>query len=102
MRLAAFILSILVLALGCMPCADANAFPSKARQEISTVTEQGTEHNDICSPFCICTCCAGFSVSHTFIEIKTFIPQQRTDHGAYYIASLRKVALPIWQPPQLV
>lgn len=102
MRLATFILSLLVLTLGCMPCADADAFASKDHVELTTSSEQGAEHTDICSPFCICTCCAGFSATHTFTGIKTFIPQQGACHIAYYIASLRKVSLPIWQPPQLI
>lgn len=100
-RLTAFILSLLVLVLGCMPCADANPFPSKAQQEVYQTTDQGHEHNDICSPFCICSCCAGFSFNQPFIEIETFLPQQGADHSAYYIASLIEVSLPIWQPPQL-
>ncbi|HEY1166770.1 MAG TPA: DUF6660 family protein [Chitinophaga sp.] len=100
-RLTAFILCLLVLVLGCIPCADANACASDTQQTISQTTNQGHDHHDICSPFCICSCCAGFSFNQPFIEIETFLPQQGVDHDTYYIASLIEVSLPIWQPPRL-
>lgn len=104
MKIIAFIMALLVLALGVMPCADdANATNSnKAKSELAKSTHQtDSPQNEACSPFCQCSCCAGFTINH-FVATITVIPQYSSNPISSFLpANVREVALPIWQPPQL-
>ncbi|WP_162902839.1 DUF6660 family protein [Taibaiella koreensis] len=110
MKLLCSILAILLLASGCIPCSDArrSSFPTSETTILTTVEntrpasrEQG--HEDMCAPFCQCSCCAtacalpGLAlpqmVTVTEIADRLFAPYlQQKPVG---------IALPIWQPPQL-
>ncbi len=104
MKFFAFIMAVLVLALSVMPCADnGNAmYGGKAKTQITKQSQQDDNHNDACSPFCTCSCCAGFSVNH-FVASVTTIPKFTNHPASRFLPSeIIEVALPIWQPPQLV
>jgi hypothetical protein len=103
MKFLAFIMAILVLAMSVMPCADSANAISKAKTEFKKASHQcGNSKSDICSPFCQCACCAGFTIIYrnslfTAIsfavnkQISSFLPSEVID-----------ITLPVWQPPQLV
>lgn len=105
MKIFAFIMAVVVLALSIMPCADdANAMNgSKAKTELTKSPHQkDSSQSEACSPFCQCSCCAGFSINHLVAAI-TSIPQYGGNPTSSFLpANVREVALPIWQPPQLV
>ena len=102
MKFIAFIMAVLVLTLSCLPCSDVGATSEMSKPEVRDYQSNETQHNDLCSPFCHCTCCAGFSVNH-FIALIATIPQYKSKIQAAYLPSnILDVALPIWQPPQLV
>ena len=93
----------MVLAFSVIPCADSDSLGSEAKYELAQTMphDNDQDHNDACSPFCICSCCAGFSVVAKLLVTPTlFIPYQ-TAHTAYISERLFSIALPIWQPPQL-
>ncbi len=104
MKIFAFLMAIMVLALSAMPCADdANAMDSsKAKAEVTKSTHQkDSPQSEACSPFCQCSCCAGFSINH-FVAAITFIPPHESNATSSFLpANVREIALPIWQPPQL-
>jgi len=104
-KIFAFIMAVLVLALSIMPCADKEAAFTKSRKNMETVKalhQQACPLNDDCSPFCQCSCCAGFSINH-FIAAIPVLPVQTSISITQYLASkIAALALPIWQPPQLV
>ncbi|WP_291086628.1 DUF6660 family protein [Flavobacterium sp. BFFFF1] len=102
------ILSCLFAVLSCIPCADggddAGCSDSKA------TTEKGSADNDhkgsdLCSPFCICSCCAAhainFSTALTFepVMISELISRQEIIYKSPLASSFTGS---IWQPPQLV
>jgi hypothetical protein len=98
-------MAFLVLILSILPCTDTGITTNdgKAKTEIS---KQGQHKNntqqDDCSPFCSCTCCAGISLNH-FIASIHFIPVYKTKPQAAHLrANVISVALPVWQPPQLI
>lgn len=95
----------MVLAFSIIPCADSKSFADMNIQyELSQNIQQNTdlEHTDACPPFCICSCCAGFSVINKLQAASAiFIPHQPT-HSTHTSIQLYSIALPIWQPPQLV
>lgn len=105
MRPVAFFLAFIVLALSCMPCADSAYAMGASRQTTTNVKvpkqDTNSEHKDDCSPFCQCTCCAGFLVSTVFSTFKS-LPFQSEKHFASFLpADIIEMSLPIWQPPQL-
>ena len=97
-------MAFLVLALSIMPCDDVGvgANDGKSKTELAKQNKEKSPQQDDCSPFCICSCCAGFSINH-FIASITHIPTyENTTRAAHLPSSVFDVALPIWQPPQLV
>ena len=104
MRISGFIMGILVLALSFMPCAD-NVFAMKSEINASVTSKPPCQNEsgraDDCSPFCHCTCCAGFSI---ISAATTAAPAKVYDAVFYssYISSLTvEIAYPIFQPPKL-
>lgn len=98
-------MALMVLAFSMLPCADEGTVTEgKAKSELAQSIPQDNDgdHNDACSPFCICSCCAGFSVL-TKLPAAVALPISFQPAHATYIADrLFSIALPIWQPPRLV
>ena len=102
MRCLTFIMAILVLSLSCLPCGDVEATvlkEGKATYELSKCSTDD-EHEDNCSPFCHCSCCAGFSIHHQVAVLQQPWLLFAPTHVARYIESIREVSIPVWQPPQ--
>ena len=86
-----------------MPCADVNAMNSKAKAEL---TQPSHQHNnplsDACSPFCLCSCCAGFSIIPHFTKIHAIDLLANIPACSFLPSEIIQIILPVWQPPQLV
>jgi len=101
MRLLGFIFAIWILALNFLPCADSFAISGeKAKTELTT-QHQGDDHNDTCSPFCHCACCAGFSINHAISSLSSSPLIASKNFYSYLPDNLIEISLPIWQPPKL-
>lgn len=103
-KIFAFIMAFLVLALSIMPCADkgVSASDGKAKTEITKSTQHSENpQQDECTPFCHCTCCACFSINHFIASITHITPYLDKTKAAYLPADVIEIALPIWQPPKL-
>jgi hypothetical protein len=58
MKALAIFLSIYILILTGIPCADVNVNPSSQKTELSQASSSDTPTDiDCCSPFCTCQCC---------------------------------------------
>jgi hypothetical protein len=104
MKFFAFIMAFLMLALPVLPCADNDeAHDDRAKTAIVKQNDQQREqeHNDICSPFCHCTCCAGFSIYHIFTASTSLVLSNRKAYTSYLPDDLIGNSSAIWQPPQL-
>ena len=103
MKIPALILSIVVLILSSMPCSDINAMLWKERVQVVKADDMQNEtnHSDACTPFCQCSCCAGFAVNHTIADLKITPITHKILYSEFYIARLISIALPVWQPPQI-
>ena len=103
MKIVAFVMAFWVLALSNMPCADAATINGKETSEVTKNTGS-QQHNDAdaCSPFCHCACCAGFTITHIIVStlVNPFYNLNPTD--SFLHADVVAVALPVWQPPQIV
>ena len=98
-------MAFLVLALSVMPCADNEVLSGKegAKTELAkTAHQQNNPVQDDCSPFCQCSCCAGFSINHFFAPVTT-VPHPSCNATSSFLSSeVIEVSLPVWQPPRLV
>ncbi len=95
----------LALILSILPCADEGSAMKECKVK-TEFTEQHNEqdhpeHNDTCSPFCHCTCCAGFSINQLFATESSLILIDSKLYTSYLSEDLFEYSPPIWQPPQL-
>ncbi len=106
MRLIVFILAVIVLSLTCLPCADGFYIikSGKSKTAVAKVPtqENDQDHNDACSPFCHCTCCAGFSINHVIASVNSLDHVGKINFVSSIKNAVIDISLPIWQPPQLV
>lgn len=111
MKLVVLFLILHIVFLLSQPCRDAFAAPSFGSRTtvvsdaISDPSDGEDGDIDICSPFCICSCCAltvgtGSLPTAIFLE-RPFVlkPVQVTD--GHRSLSPEVVVYPIWQPPKL-
>jgi hypothetical protein len=95
-------MAVLFLALSCLPCADGAVIRGKAKTELIAISDQqDDEHEDACSPFCQCACCAGLSISHSILGITYKIHYYDKTYTSFSHSEIIEISLPIWQPPQL-
>ncbi|WP_319800119.1 MULTISPECIES: DUF6660 family protein [Flavobacterium] len=102
------ILSIYLIALACMPCADMevnSAGHSLAVHQSDRDNHSHDKSKDLCSPFCICNCCGAqilsyFPViSYEFPLISTVIKTKEPFYKSVFASNFYGS---IWQPPQIV
>ena len=109
MKISSVLLSLILLVLSCLPCADADkdiAYDNKGKLVADRHVDHSKElHSDLCSPFCICNCCGvqilSFTPTLTFIIsgipadyiTKVEITYEPQFASAFYGS--------IWQPPQI-
>jgi hypothetical protein len=95
-------LAALMLALVFVPCKDnCEDEQHQINQSVQSTTEHHQEHNDICSPFCVCACC---SMSATVQYYAAFIlnnPLVVKQLSAIYRSGFSEFHYSIWQPPKL-
>jgi len=105
----AYLLAFYVFALSCFPCQD-DALPSadshrKVAEVTAVVTQSADAHQDsidLCSPFCICACCASVTISATVAALpESAVSQLIPPAGFSYLQILcTGDRAGIWQPPQ--
>jgi hypothetical protein len=104
MKFVAFIMAFLVLVLPVLPCADEGFASDADKAQIEIVKQHSQpeeqEHNDNCSPFCHCTCCAGFSINHFFEASSSPVFFDNKSYTSYLPENIIKVSHSIWQPPR--
>lgn len=97
-------MAVMVLALSVTPCMDdacsKTAINSQAQIAVSHNTHEHSS-NDLCSPFCTCNCCSGFTFFSTPIQIQHTIFAPAKMYPSYLPSTIIEISLPIWQPPQL-
>ncbi|HEY8401156.1 MAG TPA: DUF6660 family protein [Cytophagaceae bacterium] len=102
MRFLHIILSLYIVFLFILPCTD--GAEKDAHITFSQALEGNHEHDheDTCSPFCVCNCC-GPVVLFQFQGVNAEItPLPFTKHNEFYsYKETPSVYLPIWQPPKL-
>ena len=102
MKFFSFIFAFYILSISTMPCNDVHDGMKKA---VTTIAEAQNHHeadNDVCSPFCICSCCQGFVAMTSFANV-TPVAFTLTIGFAHYTEKFFSSSFAaIWQPPRLV
>lgn len=101
MKLARYILSLYILMLSCLPCAD---IETDFGNETTVAQSHEKEHTDNCSPFCICSCCGNQIAfeSQTLVllpQIHFFTEKNKSDN--YTPQFVSNFYGNIWQPPKI-
>ena len=84
-----------------MPCGDKDNCNEFKQTETSQQSHKEQHSNEICTPFCVCSCCA----THFFI--KDFYPPLNqvavinTVFAVHKESKISSAIIPIWQPPKL-
>lgn len=104
MKFLFFIMGFFLLYLSCLPCGDSKECNVKTPVEISA-TDNHQQHNhpaEICTPFCICSCCAASAFYSTFSKAQVNkIVFQSQKYPLYNVAFNTEAHYSIFQPPKL-
>jgi hypothetical protein len=106
-KIFSYILSIYLVVLSCLPCADVEA--SNFTHNLSKIETNSDNHshdqeNDACSPFCICNCCGQSVLSYVptvVFNFQTSIEEIETLNSIYKSNLYSNFFGSIWQPPQI-
>jgi hypothetical protein len=104
MKIFSIFMTVLLLAIGFVPCKDGKDM-SKGKVKTELTADQhhddDTHHEDGCSPFCVCACCSLQSVHASILH---FIPAANllvTEYDLPGTDDVQELSRPIWQPPKL-
>ena len=106
MKWITIILSVYLIGLSILPCADLEITSTvNASQFLSEENHSHDKENDMCSPFCACSCCGVQVLSyhpHIVFEFPVELfstsllaPNYKSVFASSFFGS-------IWQPPQIV
>ncbi len=101
------ILSLIILIISCMPCADKEANNSAhmaAQFAAADMDHSHEKQNDSCSPFCICSCCGVQVLSYASAITYDFPVPAKTIKcplPSYISVVASNFYGSIWQPPQI-
>lgn len=96
MKIAAVLLSLMVILLNSVPCC------WETCDDASGHVEETSGAADACSPFLSCGSCAGFVLQQEFTDIPSFtLPTIALDEQAE-VRFQSDYAIKIWQPPKEV
>ena len=98
------LLAFFMVYLSCLPCGDSVECNSKAQTKISAATShQDHQHNnEVCTPFCTCTCCAAsafYSANSKTDAVKSVFSSEK--YPLFNIAFHTESYDNIWQPPKI-
>ena len=103
MRLLAVILSLYLVLLGIMPCGDATEEHNhKEKIEAGAHSDHDSADEDLCSPFCSCSCC-GVTLAFFSLEIQLPFKQAGLSEIKYpqSESQILQTSTSFWQPPKI-
>ncbi|MES2620358.1 MAG: DUF6660 family protein [Bacteroidota bacterium] len=101
MKFFCLLFAFYTLSISVMPCNDVHEGSKNAVITSAQAEDHHQDHNDICSPFCICSCCQGFVALTSFSEA-TLSPFIASSNFSFYTEKFfSSASAAIWQPPKL-
>ncbi|WP_317125609.1 DUF6660 family protein [Rufibacter latericius] len=104
MKWFAILLSVFMTVMSCIPCADAAPrvdTPAQTSINPNTDSEDHSPAADLCSPLCICSCCAGFALQAVTQKASPLAFKVTIPVPVHRVASVPTLSFSIWQPPKL-
>jgi hypothetical protein len=105
MRFLASILSLYILVLTAVPCLEVPEFSGSGNVLTQNTTNDTQELPDVdlCSPFCVCSCCVSSISSQEVFHIDfTYDSFSSVQYSKYTSVFSSFNFASIWQPPKLV
>jgi hypothetical protein len=102
MKFIAVLLSVYTIFLVCLTCADSGT--NSASQCSLSKSESSGHHEDVCSPFCICSCCGSQVISQigeTIFYFRAFSFVSDKNIAAAVPVFISGFFGSFWQPPKL-
>jgi hypothetical protein len=99
------ILAVYIFFLALYPCRDSDLNVDPIEGAVALITDHDHSHSgeesDICTPFCICACCAAHINLVQIGGVETQEPQHNTVLIPQYIGHpILDATSSIWQPPR--
>ncbi|MGA9639108.1 DUF6660 family protein [Flavobacterium sp.] len=107
MKMLNILLSLYLVVLSCLPCADMKVDSLAHQSVIENANDAGHAHdtdNDLCSPFCICSCCGFHTLTFTAtVPILVAVTYEEIQSSNSFYTSIANSNFfgSIWQPPQI-
>lgn len=83
-----------------MPCVDSGTFSDLSCEKVLQ-SENGNQHDETCTPFCVCSCCSSQIVVSTFPRVLNAITLIRPNYIVQKDSKISTAVISIWQPPKL-
>lgn len=96
-----FLLSLYTLSLSVMPCNDVHDGMASSVVTMQQAQEHHQTDNDVCSPFCICSCCQGFMAVTCLTDTVISLKESLLNFSGYSEQFISSAFASIWQPPKL-
>jgi hypothetical protein len=88
------------IALLALPCGDKEDC-NEVKHEQTAHNSSSEDHSDeMCTPFCVCSCCAAHFVVKSFEPLHNEIAVINTVYTAHKEAETASAIIPVWQPPK--
>ncbi|WP_394344115.1 DUF6660 family protein [Rufibacter hautae] len=104
MKWFAILLSVFMIVISCIPCADAAPRVDTLAQtsiNSNTGSEDHSPAADLCSPLCICSCCAGFAMQTVTQKTSPLAVKVTIPVPVHRVVGVPTLSFSIWQPPRL-
>ncbi|MFZ5973770.1 MAG: DUF6660 family protein [Bacteroidota bacterium] len=100
-----FIFALYIGFVACYPCSDETTCVDEVRTG-TEITISNHKHYpnevDLCSPFCICSCCSAQIAQPEYFQFQVYTPGFPDTNSALTSHFIKSVSYSIWQPPKLV
>ncbi|WP_443947310.1 DUF6660 family protein [Pedobacter sp. AW1-32] len=104
MKFLNWFLSIIILTMCLLPCADGYAQDFSGAQISSVIKSTTAEKNavaDYCSPFCLCSCCSTPTLTKHVVNTGAIVPLLLVEYAEFPFNNVSTPHISIWQPPKL-
>ena len=93
--------SIYFIALVVVPCSDKDDCDEVNSTQVSQTTHHEDRSNEVCSPFCVCSCCAAHFLVKEFRPTLNQIAIISTVYTIHKESKTSAAITSIWQPPKI-
>lgn len=104
MKILSVIMSVIILALSFVPCADNNSVNQSQEISLHQDSDNHQHHSDFCSPLCVCSCCGTIVAQiegQADFEIKTY-EIYSSQENLLKPRFPSDISFSIWEPPKII